>query len=256
MVRVNYRKPRNLYKRVLNVERNLKELEDEVENKYTDTPTNINGTSMVIQQDGASYLLLNDVGEGDTQITRTGTEIKCTSVQWRLEFFTNSSVQSGQVVRFIIFWDSSADGTPPNMFDDDIDTEPLLDGSSGQIAVYAPYNYTAHQRYRILHDEIIVFNNQTILNRTLTGTYTGPVGGDGGGSYTNSFGSSGGTAIFASQSRYVHGKRSLSRKTMFDDGTQDVTSIVTNSLWAVFYCDVGSATPSVIGNFRVFFRDP
>lgn len=172
--------------------------------------------------------LLNGIAIGDTDILRDGNEITCTSIQWRLRFQTDlDRIASGCVIRMIVFWDRQANGADPTL-------ALLLDLSVITNRLDAPYNHNTQERFKILHDQIIIMEPMSISDFDVT---------------------TGTTTTFVPRVTYKKGKRQLNRITKYDGATNAIDDIVSNSLYVIFVSDLATDPPIVSGGFRLYFKD-
>lgn len=174
--------------------------------------------------------LLNGVATGDTDITRDGNDITCTSVQFRLRYVTDSGNlgTTPAMIRTVLLWDLQCNGAAPTAAD-------IFDVSVITAYMNAPYNRTNQKRFKILYDNVVV------LNPTVVGAFTVATGV---------------TTAIVPIARYLNAKRALSRITKFDAATAAVTDIVSNSLYLFQVSSVAAGSePFVLSGFRVYFKD-
>lgn len=165
---------------------------------------------------------LNIIPIGTNETNRIGSDLHCTSVQFRARF-TKDAVATVNVplIRHMIFWDRQCNGALPllaDVLDLTVVTEPVL----------APYNQEKQQRFKILYD--------------------------------NTFSMSVGTAVTAELNNlmFKKKKRALGRITKYNDvGTYAgaITDIQTNSLCFIMVSTAAANGPLVSCGYRVCFKD-
>lgn len=216
-------------KRIEQLHKKIKEIGNEVELKYFDVlvDTTIPNTGVLS--------LLNGMATGDTQITRTGGQIKITSVQYRIQVFTDQDSVGFPYVRFSLFWDRQANGAAPTVASDPLvaGTPALYNSALSADFTILPIQYESIQRYSLIEDKIMAISPGVVLATDGAGATTDlvPVG------------------------RMIQGYHKLSRQTKYDTAAAGIASITTNSLYAVFSSDLASEVPFVNGVFRIYFRD-
>lgn len=152
-----FKKSKRPIKRIHNLEKRVSKIQRDVELKYLDvlvSNTSIPTTSV--------FTLLNGCVTGDTSVTREGSELRMTSLQFRLEIKTNSAQLGASHVRFCVVKDQDPDGGAPSIaeiFGTTIITDQVL----------APYNYNNSKRFRILYDRTIDLNPGSYLTADTTG---------------------------------------------------------------------------------------
>lgn len=224
-------KTERMYKpvpRISTLNRKIKKIENDIELKYVDTVFNDTVDT------GGDLVLLNSLATGTTQLTRIGSEINATSVQFRLSCVTNDANTDGpNFIRVILFWDRQANGVAPVLFADPISASPaLLNNATITTIVNTPYQYENSERFRVLYDKVYTLNPriaQTVVAGAITETY--PVG------------------------LYIKKKIKLNRKIKYDAAALGIGSINTNSLYMAFVSSEAANAPTVDAGFRLYFKD-
>lgn len=212
-------------KRIVNIEKKLRAVENSPELKFID---NFNAITILGVPAAAQINLLNGVVQGTTETTRLGEEIKPTSLQLRGTIFgTTSATQADFEVRIIVFWDRQSNGVAPT-------AAQLLDLTTITQAYHAPYNRDYQERFTVLWDHNIhnQFNTWTGSGTVLAATSKG-------------------------YSKYIK----LNRKVMYglaNGGT--IADIATNSLYLLTTQSTAAGTGSPVAaqhvyGARVNFRD-
>lgn len=224
-------KTERMYKpvpRISTLNRKIKKIENDIELKYVDT---VFGDTVDTSGD---LQLLNSILAGTSQITRVGSEINATSIQFRLNCVTNDANTDGPCfLRVIMFWDRQANGTVPTLASDPISGAPgLLNNSIIIDLTQAPYQYENSERFRVLYDKVYTLNPrfaQSIVAGVITEAY--PVG------------------------LFIKKKVKLNRKIKYDAPAAGIGSINTNSLYMAFISSEAANAPTVNAGFRLYFKD-
>lgn len=216
----------NTYKKINNLDRKIKKINNNIELKHTDAYFN-----EVVSNDGSDLLLLNGMGEGLTVADRIGGQVTATSIQLRGQITTSEDNLSSTRVRVIAFWDKQANGAIPITGVGTTAGGELLDATIVDDPTLSPFNYKANDRYRVIYDKIFTLNPHVVLetNEDIT-TKVVPV------------------------SLQFKKKIKLGRVTKYDEGVTGIASILTNSLFLVFYSQEGD-DPSVQVGTRLYFKD-
>lgn len=215
-------------KAILNINRKIRKLEDEVETKYFDQHISLACTTAGTQQ------CLNGMAVGNNQITRVGAQIKVTSIQLRLTFTSLNSYVGPQTIRVILFWDRESNGAAPTLQGDPIGagTSALLNQAAiGAANVNNPYQFENKHRFHVLMDKWIVINPLTV-NTTAAGV----------------------TTVVVPMEKHVMKIKKCPRIVKYDQTTAGIGSINTNSLNIAVFSDFASS--SVDGTSRLYFKDP
>lgn len=208
----------------------IKKIQDEIELKYKDTysaATDISTTAQLI--------LVNGIQQGDTAVTRTGGQIRCTSLHIRGTVTRDETSLIAEQYRMIVLWDRQANllapslsGTVASILDVSVVTNPLI----------APYNYSALDRFTILRDKRIV------LMPKVVDTFTPGTGS---------------TTEYGPIEKKFNNKIKLGRhvKYALNANAGTVADILTNSLYVIFIGDVApaGANPSLEFSSRLYFKD-
>lgn len=216
---------KTLNKKIHHIENTLIEL------KFID----IYQASNTLTTNGIDDFLL-PIAEGSTASQRDGNIVIPTSLQWRFIITADPDVIAATRIRCILFWDQQANGALPVLIGA-ANTASLLDTSVITDSTIAPRNYNTIKRYKILYDKSFQINPNTILNNnnTVPNTTTGLV----------------------PFSREMHVYKKLNRTVKFNDTTGVIGSVVTNSLFAAYFCDQATVAlqPTVRAGYRVYYRD-
>lgn len=215
-------------KEIISIKKQLREVKGAVELKYLDTYIN----DPEIDTTG-SLFLLNGIAVGDTQITRTGGQIKLTSLQFRLSFIMPNDLISYAGVRVIVFWDRQANGLAPLVADNPLAGIPALLNNAVILSLLeAPYQYENIDRFHVLYDKRMAMNPQVVLNTT-----------------------AGLTDQLVPSEFFINKYIKLNRTTKYDSTGNVIDDINTNSLYMLVLTDVAANQPGVIGGTRIYFRD-
>lgn len=218
----------NLRKRVRNIDKKVKRIQSREELSWVDR----NFSGQVIDNTTAALFLLNGVTQGDDADNRDKREIQATSIQFKLNFSTDTDAISATFLRMIIFWDQQANGAAPSV----TGAAGLLDTSVIGSELTAPYNRDTQKRYKIVYDRRWVMNpNVPFVVTPATGT----------------------TASVLQVGKMKQGKRKLSRIVKFNTGNAGtVADIASNSLYVFLISNLAAASaPTVTGGFRFYFKD-
>lgn len=142
------KKPKNVFKRVRNLEKHVKKIEYDEEVKWTQKANNNVPNDDPIHSTGVLYLL-NGTTQGTDANDRIGGMIKCTSVHIKGHIhpvFQGTPTEA----RLVLFWDRQANGVIPNV--QGAFQGAVLDTSSGITPVHAPINMANKDRFHILWD--------------------------------------------------------------------------------------------------------
>lgn len=207
---------------VKSLDRRIKKINNKFELKHIDTFNN--GTAITA---GALLIPLNLCVQGDTDITRTGDDSSATSIQWRLRISTDVDSLTDVIVRMLIVWDRQANGAVFTIGQ-------LLDNSVITSLILSPYNHSNQERFKILHDSVHVMKPQVLLDfDTTTGT----------------------TSTNQIVSKYLRGKRQLSRTVKYEGNVGTIADIESNALYAVFVSNTATEDPTLASGFRFYFKD-
>lgn len=200
----------------------IKRIQSKEELKHVDVLSS--GTTL---PSTGTFLLLNGVDQGDTDILREGNDITATSIQWRIRYITDVDLVQHVHIRMIVFWDQQPNGAAPT-------AATLLDTSVITSIINAPYNRNYQKRFKILHDSITTIVPQTIQ------TFTPATGA---------------TTQLVANGAYRHSKRNLSRTVKYSGAGATVAAIQTNSLYAFWVSNVAAEFPTMVAGFRFYFKD-
>lgn len=213
------------------INRKVKKIQDMIELKYIDTYFND-----TVADDGNDLLLMNAVGVGTSNTSRTGSEISLTSLQFRGSVTMDSLQLDPILLRMIVFFDRQANSAAPitNVFTPG--TGSLLNGTVITDPIYMPYSYEQQDRYRVLYDKVIQLNPKVIKQADYTG---------------------GDTTELIPVTQHFKKRIKLGRKVKYDlaNIAPTIADIATNSLYVVFYSDNTTNLPTMRFGARVYFKD-
>lgn len=222
----------------------IKKIQQEPELKYVDRAIPVAATNDpdTWYTPDAPSQVLNILSTGTSQNSnRIGGVVKNTSLQWRgILYLDHLAVENEDpptpfqygrpMVRMIIYWDSSPNGTYHKLIGSATLTgdEALLDNNVGINAtnMLLPYSYptTGGRRFKILYDKTFQFNkDQSSVNLAETTTAT-PV-------FVPSY-----------PSIFVKGKIKLNRKTFYTGPAATIGAISTNALYVAFISTLNGDT--------------
>lgn len=207
---------------VRSLDKRIKKINRQTELKHIDT-----FNSATVISSTATIIPLNLSVQGDTDITRTGDDIQATSIQWRMVFISDADRLSGTIIRFLLVWDRQANGvaaTAAQVLDTSVITNPTL----------APYNHSFQQRFKILHDSIILQNPNVLLDFDPA---------------------SGNSTTDQPLINHMKNKRQLSRTVKYNGNAGTIADIETNSLLAIFVSNAAADGPALTSGFRFYFKD-
>lgn len=219
--------------RISTLNKKIKKIQDKIELKYYDTEYTAS-----VSNSGVLHLI-NPLATGLTQITRIGSEIEATSVQFRFTINTVPANLNGtQVVRMILFWDKQANGAAPTLAGNPVGgtgTAALLNNDVITDLVYAPFQYENQERFRVLYDKAFSLSPK-VWQEHDNGTPT---------------------VITELLSVGLSGKKKikLNRKVKYDGITGGIDTINSNSLYMAFVSTEASNLPVVYSGFRFYFKD-
>lgn len=212
---------KNVPKKLKNIDKKIKKMQNDEELKYTDVLITAQGISST-----GSFHLLNGLTQGDDAKNRDGREAVSTSIQGKMTFVSNTDDIGSTTLRMIVFWDSQANGAAPT-------AATLLDNSIITSFLIAPYHRDYQKRYKILFDRVFVLNPLQILTTT-AGTVTEN----------------------QNITKYLSFKKQLSRTIKFNSNNNgNIGDIVSNSLYVYFVSNEATNTPTVTSGFRFYYKD-
>lgn len=220
------RKDANQDKRIVSIEKKVKELQADEELKYKDTLFTTPATN------SGTFDVLNGISQGTTQITRLGAMIHMTSVQWRFAATALTSTLTPTRFRFMIVMDRQANGTTPTYSGDPLVATQIaiLNGSIITQGVQMPIQLETIKRFKILKDKTMIFNPQMSLQDANPAT-----------------------AVVA-MSKEIRGYLKLNTNTRYGDDVATASGINTNSLWFVTFSDIANGV-TISGGARVYYKD-
>lgn len=211
-----------LQKQVDNVKRSVKKLNNRQELKYIDSAfiAPFNPTSAGVVS------LLNGCVLGDQVDQRTADQGTATSIQFRATLTQGATVINSDIVmRHIIFWDSQPNGVTPAIAD-------LLDNDVITLYVHAPYKRQYQKRFKILHDKIHITRPMLADPAAATTEIVTPV-------------------------VYTKKKISLNRVIKYNDDSNTglVADLASNGLFSLWVSNSATASISILGGYRYYFKD-
>lgn len=222
-----YKSSCNKSKCFANLDRRIRQIENEEELKYIDSFD----TGFIPATGGAqqgAFFLLNPCVTGDLHNQRDGSEITMTSIQYRLHLVTGTGTNTDFPTEFrvMLILDRQADVTQPTFYTSGVGSGSMgvLDNVVATPIIHAPYNRSASEKYKILQDEIFI----------LTSQFAGLEG-----------------AKFMT----VHRKLGYKVKYTKTAGTGSISDIITNSLYFVVFNGSGNNNSSLTIGARVYFKD-
>lgn len=245
-----YPTTKSLSKKIKHIENDL------IENKFSDTYV----PAINFDEQGIVFGLLDGITPSTSdpqsnQNVRDGTQIFPSSLQLRVKV-TSASVPPGgiqQCFRMIVLWDKQPNGGQhPVMVGLDANGNPepdsILDvsGMNGNVGLYAPFNYNAIERFKILHDKLYTLPQSGLaMQTTLAGAVT----------TTNTL-----STTVKLINKYIKlGRKVKYANTEATAPSAGFTEILTNALYIGFITDTVSDTPTILpaiqGGFRVYFKD-
>jgi len=139
----------NQNKRIEGLEKKFKKLDKEIESKTIDKSTNA-----IMNSEGTSLFLLNNLAQGTTSGTRVGDEIRMTSMQIRGWIQPISSELGVHLDRLLIVLDKQSNGAAPVLAN-------VL--KSVSTTVIDPYNKAyVPERFKILYDKTWTLNPKAV----------------------------------------------------------------------------------------------
>lgn len=200
----------NLDKKITNVNKKVKKLQNEIETKsftLAQSPILVDDTYLQAQ--------CCNMGGGTGNGQRIGNRIRTTSITIRGGLDLDGATDGPAKFRLILFWDKQPNGAyPPTT-----STEGLLAVASGGKIVNAPYNIrTIHQRYEVIYDRTFVANPRVIDN-------------------------TGAAANYAPVKTHFHIHKKLSKQIYYNAGGTAITDIEKNNL--VFLAVGSDSTPNI-----------
>lgn len=184
---------------------------------------------------GSTFLLLNPVPEGTTNVTRVGDEYRLTSLHLKCNVNTETDNLKASVMRLLIFVDKQSNGADPPTIGGGSGNA-LLDVSGVTNIVCAPYNSSMiYERYKILIDKVIIINPQTVQNFNVgTGT----------------------TTLLNQATKHMNKKVKMSQKVNCIGTGATIASIGKGSVFAVLVTtDNTTEAATISGGVRIYYKD-
>lgn len=208
---------------VRSLDKRIKKISAREELNHIDTFFNGSATSAT-----GLITLLNGCVQGDTNLTRDGNEIVMTSIQWRVQYISDTDLLTSSFVRHLIIVDRQPNGAAPTLAQ-------VLDSSVITNQLHSPYNEDFQKRFKILHDAVYELQPKVVAGFTV-GT--------------------GVTTSVLTDRCYESGKRQLNRMVKYNGNAGTVADIQTNSLYSIIHGSGGADVPIVVAGFRLYFKDP
>lgn len=207
----------DISQRVDRVDRAVKSIRNKEELKWLDTfPAN-----PLAIPDGGVMGSLNLMAQGDTALTRQGSQISATSIQYKATFQHDLDQVNPGIIRHLIVWDSQPNGAYPNI-------NQILDNSVVTPFTVAPYNREFQKRFKIVEDEIFELNPFYQMD----------------------------TSHWGPQKKFMRKKVQLHRTIKFTGTTGLIANVVSNNLLYVFVSDIaGAEFPFVYVGYRLTYKD-
>lgn len=210
--------------------RKIKRIQNDIELKYRDVysaSTDITTT--------AALTLLNGLSQGDTTITRTGGQVRLTSVHIKGTVTADPANLSSDQYRMMLVWDGQTNGAAPTLSGN---VTSILDVTTITDPLIAPYNYSAMDRFKILMDKRVIINRRVVAdNDPATGA----------------------TTEYQAIVKPFNKKFKLGRIVRYavNSSTGTITDISTNSLYFIVVGNVAPASvnPSIQFSSRIYFKD-
>jgi len=136
--------------------RKIKRIQNDIELKYKDVysaATDISTTT--------ALTLLNGISQGDTTITRTGGQVRLTSVHIKGTVTADPLNLLSDQYRMMVVWDAQANGAAPTLSGT---VTSILDVTTITDLLIAPYNYSAMDRFKILMDKRVIINRRVVAD--------------------------------------------------------------------------------------------
>lgn len=216
----------NQDKRIVKIEKKVKQMENEVELKYFDTIAASPATQTGL------LTLVNGMAAGTTQITRIGAQIRMTSIQFRYVISNLAATLAPTSLRMLIVLDRQTNGAAPTISGSASGgTLAILDNAVFTSVIDQPYQYEAKQRFTILYDKRWTLNPQIQATEAAGAIVTNQI-----------------------VSKCIQGYVKLNRTVKYDNTTAAISSINTNSLHTVFITDIANGV-TLTGGTRIYYKD-
>lgn len=234
MASKNFRRKRRVQRRRKgpsnkSLNKKVRKIQDMIELKNRDTYNTLDVTTT------GSLILMNGIAQAITSVGRLGNEIRATSLQVRYTLSTDPQNLASTQVRVIAFWDRQANLATATLFGA-LTAQPLLDTTSITDPLFAPYNYAAIDRFKVLYDKTYILKPEVVLDfdpaTGATQTYCG---------------------VAINKFKVIK----LGRNVKYGDTGATSASIQTNALYFAFVGDVvaASTNPQIELGTRFYFKD-
>lgn len=166
------------------------------------------------------FSIIGAIALGTGNGGRMGTDIRATSIQWRVCFNKNATAAATvPKIRMMIFWDQQCNGADPAIAS-------VLDLTTVTVPTLAPYNSVNQKRFKILFDKLFTLTSGSAVGDELTNTIV------------------------------FRGKRKLSRVVKYATGAGgSVASLNTNNLVCLLVSDAAANSPTSDIGFRFIYQD-
>jgi len=178
--------------------------------------------------------LLNGISQGDTTITRTGGQVRLTSVHIKGTVTADPLNLLSDQYRMMVVWDAQANGAAPTLSGT---VTSILDVTTITDLLIAPYNYSAMDRFKILMDKRVIINRRVVAD-------TDPA--------------TGATQEYQPIVKPFNKRFKLGRTVRYavNSSTGTITDISTNSLYFIVVGNVAPASvnPTIQFSSRIYFK--
>lgn len=150
-------------RRIRKVEKKLHQQAFQEEVKYKDFFVN-NAAPTTL----GTLHLINDISQGDTQITREAAQVRMTSMLFRFTMSTTVGLLTPLYYRIIVFWDTQVNGVNPTIAGNPLSagTFPILDNTIISDRVYSPRSHELNERFKVIHDKVYTINAESAAFNT------------------------------------------------------------------------------------------
>ncbi|QCX35022.1 capsid protein [Blackfly DNA Virus 1] len=141
-------------RQIRNIKKDLHQMKMQEEVKYKDLFLNVQSATP-----GGSIQLLNGTATGTDQTTRLGSQIKCTSLRFKVGLTSLSTLTSAAIFRIIVVWDTQTNGIQFTLAGNALTGNvALLDNRVITDLIYSPRQLENADRFAIVYDKIHVLN--------------------------------------------------------------------------------------------------
>jgi len=170
----------------------------------------------------------------DTTITRTGGQVRLTSVHIKGTVTADPLNLLSDQYRMMVVWDAQANGAAPTLSGT---VTSILDVTTITDLLIAPYNYSAMDRFKILMDKRVIINRRVVAD-------TDPA--------------TGATQEYQPIVKPFNKRFKLGRTVRYavNSSTGTITDISTNSLYFIVVGNApASVNPTIQFSSRIYFKD-